>query len=52
MVHLLMKYDMKIADPKLAKWQEYGIGMVTNPKARISIRRREAEIDIDGLEFD
>jgi cytochrome P450 len=52
LVHLLLKYDMKLADPSMAKPKAYGVNQVTNPAARIQFRRRTPEIDIDNLAFD
>ncbi|KUJ15176.1 CYP-42 P450 monooxygenase [Mollisia scopiformis] len=49
MVHLLLKYDMRLEEPKDAGWLEYGTNMFTNPKARMSVRRRKEEIDLDGM---
>ncbi|TVY73594.1 Cytochrome P450 monooxygenase easM [Lachnellula suecica] len=47
MVHLILKYDMKLKDAKDAKWFEYGLSMSANPFAKISVRRRKEEIDLD-----
>lgn len=52
MVHLLLKYDMRIREPSVAKWGTYGVSMFTNPKATISVRRRESEIDLETLAHD
>jgi cytochrome P450 len=49
MVHLLMKYDMKIEEPKMAQWMTFGTAMIANPKAKISVRRREPEVDLELL---
>jgi cytochrome P450 len=52
LVHLLLKYDMKINDPSFAQPKAFGVNQVTNPAARIQFRRRKPEIDIDNLAFD
>ncbi|KAG4432671.1 hypothetical protein IFR05_011849 [Cadophora sp. M221] len=49
MVHLLLKYDLKLEDAKVATWKMYGINMFVNPEAKISVRRRKEELDIDNL---
>ncbi|CZT14087.1 related to gibberellin cluster-GA14-synthase [Ramularia collo-cygni] len=49
MIHLILKYDMKISDPSLAQWGSYGVALYTNPKAKISIRARKPEIDLEEL---
>lgn len=52
MVHIILKYDVRIDDAAQAKWTEYGTNMFTNRKAQVSVRRREAEIDIDAVPAD
>lgn len=49
MVHLILKYDFRLEDPKMAKWLEYGSAMIANPKAKLSVKRREPGIDLEGL---
>lgn len=49
MLHLILKYDFKLEDPSMAKWMEFGTNMVANPKARISLKRRQPEIDLKAL---
>lgn len=49
MLHLILKYDFELKDPSMAKWMEFGTAMVANPKARISVRRREPEVDWEAL---
>ncbi|KAF8857357.1 cytochrome P450 [Acephala macrosclerotiorum] len=51
MVHLLLKYDMRVNDPSAATWLEYGINMYVDPAAKISVRRKE-ELDLDSLVVD
>jgi len=46
---LILKYDMKIEDPSLAQWKSYGVALFTNPGAKISIRARKPEIDLEEL---
>lgn len=52
MVHLLLKYDMKLKDPSGAVWKEIGINMILNPRATLDVRRRKEEIDLDKLVVD
>lgn len=49
MVHLLLKYDVRLDDPSWAIWKEWGTSMNMNPKARMSVRRRKEEIDLDSM---
>jgi cytochrome P450 len=51
-VHMLLKYDLKMEDPSEAKWYEAGINMFANPMAKMSVRRRMEEIDLDNLIVD
>ena len=48
-MHLILKYDFAIADPKQAEWIESGIQMLANPFATIKVRRRQEEIDMSKL---
>lgn len=48
-LHLLLKYDMRIEDPSLAKPTTYGINMMVNPKASIMIKSRTPEVDLEKL---
>lgn len=41
MVHLICKYDSKLEDLSHAVWREHGTAMITNAKARLSVRRRK-----------
>lgn len=49
MIHILLKYDMRIADPSYAKWKCFGVSMVTNPEAKVMIKSRQPEFDLDKL---
>lgn len=40
---------MKIEDPNMAQWKSYGVALFTNPKARISVKARKSEIDLEEL---
>ena len=45
--HLLLKYDWKIAKASVGtKPMEFGLVLAADPKAKISIRRRKAEIEL------
>ncbi|KXS97072.1 hypothetical protein AC578_10785 [Pseudocercospora eumusae] len=50
MMHLLIKYDFKFDNPKDADWLEFGVTMLANPAAKIWVRAREPEIDLDAIE--
>ncbi|KAL4928005.1 cytochrome P450 [Aspergillus undulatus] len=52
MLHLIFKYDLKIDDPEDAKWWEYGTDMVVKMKAKIWVKSRLPEIDLEALAFD
>jgi cytochrome P450 len=52
MVHLFLKYDMKMEHPSSAKWIEYGINMFVDPASKIRVRRRREELDLDDLAVD
>ncbi|KAF7552407.1 hypothetical protein G7Z17_g4367 [Cylindrodendrum hubeiense] len=47
--HLIMKYDWKLAPGCVPKALENGLVLAVDPNARVEIRRREPEIDIDAL---
>lgn len=49
MVHILLKYDLKIADPSYAQWKCFGVNMIPNPKAKIMMKSRVPELDLDKL---
>lgn len=47
--HLLLKYDLKLADGASSDVTWYGFALNANKDAKISVRRRKEEIDIDNL---
>ncbi|KAK4497493.1 hypothetical protein PRZ48_011944 [Zasmidium cellare] len=49
MLHLILKYDFELKDLGMAKWMEFGTAMVANPKAKIWLKRRQPEIDLEAL---
>lgn len=49
MVHLLLKYDLRIDDPATAQWQTYGAAMMANKQAKVQIKSRKPELDLDAL---
>lgn len=49
MIHILLKYDLKIKDPSYAQWKCFGVNMVTNPEAKIMFKSRVPEFDLDQL---
>lgn len=54
LVHMLLKYDVRLVDKEgnSAKCIENGTGMNVNPFARVEVRRRKAEVELDGLVVD
>jgi cytochrome P450 len=52
MVHILLKYDLKMDNPNDAIGCEVGTNMYANPMAKMSVRKRAEEIDLDNLAFD
>ncbi|KAJ2985895.1 hypothetical protein NUW58_g5290 [Xylaria curta] len=48
LIHLLLKYDLKPTET-FTKVVEVGFDLHVDPKAKVLIRRREAEIDLDSL---
>jgi len=48
-LHLLLKYDMKIDTPAEAKWWTYGENMLVKDKAKVWFKSRQAEVDIEAL---
>ncbi|KAH8430631.1 cytochrome P450 [Aspergillus melleus] len=42
--HILLKYDFRLADGSSADSLDYGTALVSNPMAKLVIRRREEEI--------
>jgi cytochrome P450 len=49
MLHLLLKYDMKIDNPAEAKWWTYGENMLPKQSAKVWIRSRTPEVDLEAL---
>lgn len=49
MLHILMKYDMRIEDKADAVPKTYGQFMMVNAEARVWIKRRTAEVDLEAL---
>lgn len=47
--HLIMKYDFRLVGPE-CKIEKIGTGMLADSKAKLEVRRREPEIDLDNLE--
>lgn len=44
--HILLKYDIRLADGCVPKVQTFGMRMAADPTAKISIRRRKEEISL------
>ncbi|KAI1752691.1 cytochrome P450 [Xylaria castorea] len=47
--HLLLKYDLELGESALSDVTWYGFALNVNKDARIKVRRRKEEIDIDNL---
>ncbi|KAI0457461.1 cytochrome P450 [Xylaria acuta] len=47
--HLLLKYDLELGEGALSDVTWYGFALNVNKDARIRVRRRKEEIDIDNL---
>ena len=50
LLHVLLKYDVRLQDVNQAQWIENGINMMANPFAVVQVRRRNAEIDLASLQ--
>ena len=48
--HLLLKYDWKFVDGNRPEPMTFGMAYMTNPDAKLLIRRREEELDLSTLE--
>lgn len=48
--HLLVKYDFRLVPGSPTESMAFGLSIVTPPAARIEVRRRKAEFDLDSLE--
>ncbi|KAI6455692.1 hypothetical protein MCOR16_000705 [Pyricularia oryzae] len=49
MLHLILKYDLRIADPKEATPWFHGTYAMVNTNARIWVRSRKSEVDLESL---
>ncbi|RYC58244.1 hypothetical protein CHU98_g7965 [Xylaria longipes] len=47
--HLLLKYDMELSEGAMSNVTWHGFSLNVNQDARIKVRRRKEEIDIDNL---
>lgn len=52
MLHLLFKYDMKIDGPAEAKWWSHGTDLVVKSKAKVWMKARRPELDLEALALD
>ncbi|KAF9873265.1 cytochrome P450 [Colletotrichum karsti] len=50
LAHLLLKYDWKLADGSNPQPVPFGMALLPDPRAKLLIRRRKEEIDLDSLE--
>lgn len=50
LAHLLIKYDWELVDGKKPQTMTMGFALLADQKARIRVRRRAAEMDLDALE--
>ncbi|TDZ99622.1 Cytochrome P450 monooxygenase eqxH [Colletotrichum sidae] len=49
LAHLVIKYDWKLTEGYEHRWEEYGFGWNSDSGAKLLMRRRVPEIDIDAL---
>jgi cytochrome P450 len=49
MLHLILKYDMRIEDASHAQWWNFGENMLPNPHAKVSVRLRKPEVSLEDL---
>jgi len=49
MLHVIFKYDMIIDDPSNAKWWSHGVDMIVQMGAKIKVKPRTPEIDLEAL---
>lgn len=47
--HILLKYELKLADGAVPQIRRYGVGIQADTSAKIAIRRQEEEIDLQNL---
>ena len=47
--HLLLKYDIRLAQDSPTDSVAFGFALIPNPGARLDIRRRKEEIDLSAL---
>lgn len=48
--HLILKYDWKLPEGTRPRPVVYGMGLLPDPAARLLVRRRKKELDLDSLE--
>lgn len=51
MAHMLMKYDWRLAEGTTGKAEHFGLALTAEMKAKIEVRRREPDVDLDNLRF-
>jgi len=49
--HLLIKYDFRLSEGSPTDLVPFGFSLVADPAARVDVRRREQELDLDALEY-
>lgn len=49
LLHLLLKYDLRLDSNDNTEWLKMGERMIVNPFVKISVRRRKEEIDLASL---
>lgn len=50
--HMLLKYDWKLPEGVVPKSKALGTTLLGDREARLMVKRREAEIDIDAIDSD
>ncbi|KAK2601862.1 hypothetical protein QQS21_004548 [Conoideocrella luteorostrata] len=52
LIHLLLKYDWKLASGLRPQPIAFGMSILPDPEAKLLIRRRQEELDLEGLEVE
>lgn len=48
--HILLKYDIRVSKGSPTDSMAFGLSLVANPRARLDIRRRKEELDLEMLD--
>lgn len=47
--HILLKYDLKLAEGSIPKYRRYGFSIQADPLAKVLVRRRQEEIVLENI---